>query len=158
MKTFPALFLLVFLVSCGSKYTCPNQPLLPSFIGYKATEVDSFILKRFAPGSNFTQPTDSFFYDSRNVYLRPHGDTVDVSFTGTGKRIDDDAEYRLQNVFDGKTVSVADMRFEKEEERGHGLFGWDSFDACVSPVVSYKRDGTVVTVSKNDAPYLYIRR
>lgn len=157
MKTFSALLLLV-LVSCGSKYTCPNQSLLPSFIGYKVTEVDSLILKRFAPGSNFTQLTDSFFYDVRNAYLRQHGDTVDVSFTGNSKRIDDDAEYRVQNVFDGKTVSIAGMRFEKKEERGHSLFGWDSFDACVSPVVSYNRDGAAVTVAKNEMPYLYIRK
>lgn len=158
MKTLSALFLLFLLASCGGKYACPNQPLLPSFIGYKAAEVDSFILKRFAPGSNFTQLTDSFFYDFRSLYLRQHGDTVDVSFTGNSKRLDDDAEYRLQNVFDGKTVSVAGMSFEKKEEHGHSLFGWDDFDACVSPVVSYQRDGAAVTVSKNELPYLYIRK
>ena len=50
------------------------------------------------------------------------------------------------------------MKFQIVEHHYGGLFGMDP-SSCVSPLISYKRDNTIVnSVSHNEINYIYIHK
>jgi hypothetical protein len=148
--------LIVFLTSCGKKHPCAKENLLPAYVSYADTEIDTIILRRFRPGSNFAQKIDSVMLTSNNCQFYRNADTVILAPLYTANIFNDEYDWQIFNPFDKKTVSVSDMKFQILESRSRGLFGMDPGSVCISPLISYNRDNSIVTSINHAGNYLFI--
>lgn len=146
------------LTSCGKSYQCPKENLAPAFVAYADTEIDTIVLRRFKTGSNFSQQVDSTVLSISNCVFSKHTDTVMLFANDLKNRINDGYDWQVFNPFYQRTISITAMAFKIEESHSGGLFSMDPA-ACVSPLIFYKRDNTIVTSSPdmgND--YLFIHK
>lgn len=149
------LFIVMFFVSCGKKYQCPKENLIPAYIGYADSEIDTIILRKFKIGSNFSQKIDStilspFSIPSSALFDR-QGDTVNLRLAYAKNWFNDEYDWQIFNPFNQKQVSISDMQFQIKERTYR-------FSYCRSPLLSYKRNDTVITVSDEGAHYLFIHK
>lgn len=150
--------LIIFLASCGNTYQCPKQTLFTAYVSYADPEIDTIILRRFTLRSNFTQKVDSTILTSNNYQLIRRSDTVELFIPDSKNRFSDEYDWQIVNPFDQKTVSISDMVFQIEEQKSGGIFSMDP-GACFSPILTYKRDNTLVTPAPNSGNYyLYIHK
>ena len=150
--------LIMILTSCGNTYRCPKETLLTTYVAYAVTEVDSIIVRRFTLGSNFTQKVDSTILTSNNCTFSRRSDTVELFIPDSRNRFTDEYDWQIVNPFDQKTVSISEMVFQIEEHKSGGLFSMDA-GACFSPILTYKRDNTIVTTTpRSGNKYLYIHK
>jgi len=158
MKLQICILVLVIVASCGKTHQCPKESLFPAYISYADAEVDTLILRRFQPGSNFTQQVDSTVLTSGNCHFSRTSDTITVFASDDKNRFNDAYDWQISNPFDGKTVSISDLKFEIKEQKSGGLFSSDP-SACFSPLLSYKRNAILVTPVQNMGnKYLFIHK
>ncbi|MFI5129546.1 MAG: hypothetical protein ACHQFX_06120 [Chitinophagales bacterium] len=150
--------IIIILTSCGNTYQCPKQSLITAYVSYTDMEIDTIILRRFTLRSNFTQKVDSTILTTNNCQVIRRSDTVELFLPDIKNRFTDEYDWQIVNPFDQKTVSISDMVFQIEEKKSGGLFSMDPA-ACFSPILSYKRDNTIVTPAPNSGnSYLYIHK
>jgi hypothetical protein len=80
LKRFLLLGLIVFFF-CGCECFCTNYTIVPAFIGFSKSQIDTVILKRFTPGGNFANLIDSAILSSDTINYHPYfyyvqGDTT----------------------------------------------------------------------------------
>ena len=158
MKTILILAVIVIICSCGNDYPCPKETLLPAYIGYAQTEVDTIRLERYIKGTSFTQRADTLVFTNYNSVFSRSGDTTLLLPNFNREKISDEYDLRFINLFDNKTVDISSMQFRMEEGHRGGLFGWDRDILCTSPLISYMRDNTQVAVNSGTGGVFYIRR
>jgi hypothetical protein len=150
--------MIIILTSCGNTYQCPKQSLITAYVLYADTEIDTIILRRFTLRSNFTQKVDSTILTSNNCQFIRRSDSVELFIPDIKNRFNDEYDWQIVNPFDQKTVSISDMVFQIEEKKSGGLFSMDP-GACFSPILTYKRDNTLVTPAPNSGnSYLFIHK
>lgn len=126
------------------------ENMMPAFVAYNISEIDTLIIKRFAKGSNFSQQVDSALVTAQRTSYITSGDTTRV-IAEILQQVSDDYDWQLTNPFDNRTVRVSDIVHERREQHCGGIFGMDP-QACTSPVTSFKLNG-VTTVP--DPNFLY---
>lgn len=156
------LFIIIFFASCGKKYQCPKENLIPAYIGYTDAEIDTIILRRFKIGSKFSEKIDSTILSPFSIpgsaLFHRQGDTVIVYANDLKNRINGEYEWQIFNPFDQKQVFISDMKFQIKEGHSGGLFAMDNFSPCVSPLLSYKRNDTLITVSSKGGHGLFMHK
>lgn len=145
MKQASILLLTFLLLSCGKKYECEKENLPSAFVGYADAEIDSVVLRRFKPGTAFSQQADSVLLSPANVFFSRHGDTVEFSPNAADLRLNGSYDYQLVNLFDHKITTLTDMAFRITERKSGGIFSMDP-GYCASPLTGYKLNGAFVTV------------
>jgi hypothetical protein len=138
------LFLVVIILfACVGEYRCANEWLRPGLKGYTYIQADSMIVKRYQKGSNFQVIIDSAFLTYPIPVLSP----ADTTYYFDNDIIDGEHDVKLINPFDNKTVLISDLKYDIRE--GKKTWGCTRQEGCSSPVISYNRDGTPVTISAN---------
>ncbi len=153
---FPIVLCVVIagLTSCSRKCTCVVDPggLEPSLVSFSVVEIDTFVLKKFAKGSNFTTFLDSTLIDTIHFMYTPHHDTTDV-FTGSSNAsLFSKYDYEFFFPSLGVLFKISDIdEPQVEGDCPHKI-------QCVDPINSYKING-VLTMKIN--PYdnrIYIQK
>jgi hypothetical protein len=139
MKLTAFIAILIFFISCGKKYDCPNELLLPVYKGYAINEIDTVIVKRFQKGSNFSSFIDSVLLAAP---FSRKGDTTYISSYNYPAYFDGSTDIQITNPFDNKKTSVSNVNHKTEETR-NSVFAMDR-QLCVSPVTSFTIDGTTI--------------
>jgi hypothetical protein len=146
MRVVLFMFILGILISsCGKKCICEPEQVIPAFVSYNQSEVDTILVKRFQKNTNFTEAYDEFLLHSGNAVISVVGDTTffipqKIDFRLQHHRWD----FLLVNPFDGRRVAISDIEIEQKETRCGGLFGLDP-QPCISPITGFKKDGVAVT-------------
>lgn len=161
----PVLFIIILFASCGKKYQCPKENLFPAYIGYADAEIDTIILRRFKIGSNFSEKIDSTIlsplFSPKDFRFYRQGDTVfispDYEPIYAEDWFNDEYDWQLYNPYDQKITSISDIKFQIKEGHSGGLFSWDG-RGCVSPLLSYKRNDTLIKVSSIESHALFIHK
>jgi hypothetical protein len=160
VKRLPLLFTTsLILASCGDTYLCPPEPLFPAFVNYPAQEIDTVFLEVYEKGTNFTVRVNTFRLDKGNSWFIPAGDTAKMFMARGEHWPTGDHDYRFINPADNKTVSITELQYSSREGRTSSLFGWGG-TSCNSPLVSFKRDGVLITRANptNGDHYVYITK
>jgi len=135
-----------------------DDTILPAFIGYSTSELDTVIVKRFAKGSNFSQQLDSFAYTAATVVYSQSGDTTKIVIWQGDQQFTGDSDWQVTIPADNRTIKITDITIPKGEQHCGGLFGTDKV-LCVNPIVSYKKDGVVTTFKPNSfGNAIYIKK
>jgi hypothetical protein len=133
--------MVIFLFACGGQYTCMNEWLRPGLKGYTYAQADTLIVKRFQKGSTFSVFVDSVIL----AYPHPVISPADTTYYFPNSYIVGEHDVKLINPFDNKTVSISDLKYETRE--GRKTWGCTREEGCYSPVISYNRDGSPVTIA-----------
>jgi hypothetical protein len=140
MKYIMIFFIVLVFFGCEKVYTCRKEMLVPVLKGYSPAESDTLIIKRFQKGSNFSSFIDSIILRFPTAMTTVSDTTYHFIFA----QIDDQYDVKLTNPYDKKTVAISEIKFELREGKTSGC--GDPIK-CISPIISYIRDG--VTVSGN---------
>jgi len=159
MKTqFFLIISILFFTSCGKTYQCPKDSLITTYISYTDSEIDTIILRRFKFGSNYGTRIDSTILTASNCQFHKVSDTVTLFPIDENIRINDDYDWQVFNPFDQKTVSISNIKFQMQETKRGGLFRMDPAN-CVSYIISYNRDNTIVnSIGSDSLLYLFIHK
>lgn len=161
-RIFAVLIISVTIISvtasCGGTCSCMDDSLVPAFIGYDTSELDTVIIKRFAKGSNFGQQLDSFAFTTATVVYSKSGDTTNIVAMRGDQRLSVDSDWQVSIPSGNRTVRISEITIEKREQHCGGIFGLDK-TLCINPVLSFKKDGVVTTFNPNDFNHaVYIRK
>lgn len=138
------LILATLISSCGKKCLCEPEQVIPTFVSYNQSEVDTILVKRFQKGTHFTEAYDEFLLHSGNAVISVVGDTTFFIPEQIVFRLQNRWDVQLVNPFDGKTVAIADIEIEQRETHCGGIFSMDP-QPCISPITGFKKDGVAVT-------------
>ena len=145
MRVVLIIFILATLISsCGKKCLCEPEQVIPTFVSYNQSEVDTILVKRFQKGTHFTEAYDEFLLHSGNAVISVVGDTTFFIPEQIVFRLQNRWDVQLVNPFDGKTVAIADIEIEQRETHCGGIFSMDP-QPCISPITGFKKDGVAVT-------------
>ena len=144
MRVVLIIFILATLISsCGKKCLCEPEQVIPTFVSYNQSEVDTILVKRFQKGTHFTEAYDEFLLHSGNAVISVVGDTTFFIPEQIVFRLQSRWDVQLVNPFDGKTVAIADIEIEPKETHCGGIFSMDP-QPCISPITGFKKDGVAV--------------
>jgi hypothetical protein len=147
MRVVLIIFILGILISsCGKKCICEPEQVIPAFVSYNQSEVDTILVKRFQKNTNFTEAYDEFLLHSGNAVISVVGDTTFFIPQQFVYRLQQRWDLQLVNPFDGRTVNISDIEIEQKETTcgGIGIFSMDP-QPCISPITGFKKDGVAVT-------------
>lgn len=154
-----SLLLLPFL-SCGKKYTCPSERLVPVVTGYRATDADTLLVVRYAPGTNFTQLIDTVRLNDSTQYFRHSHDSTFVTANNPDNLFAGDWDLKIINPVDSASVTISDITHQTET-RTKGLFSTDPAP-CTSPLTGFRRNGQLITLAaespRTSLPAVYLSR
>jgi len=136
--------------SCGKKCLCPPEIIVPGYVGYNSSEIDTIVIKRFTRGSNFSQALDSIVLTANNSANLTDGDTTRIISTNLDFRITENYDWQIRNPFDNRAIQISEIEIDEQESHCGGLFSWDR-QACTSPVSSFKKNGVPSTLDRG--PY-----
>src|SRR4051794_40392883 len=100
MKTVSCLALLFFLIACGKKKECPEESLIPAYIGYTDDQLDTLVIRRYDPGNSFSHLVDSTRFTLTNTTRLRIGDTVLVHIPDGIYHFNGQYDWQFNNPFD----------------------------------------------------------
>jgi hypothetical protein len=136
---FIPLFCLIVVIGT---YSCSSTPCASGsfhfgLIGFTQAEADTIMVRRFFPGNNFTNVTDSFMLQPG---LRVQQDTLEItSLTIPASFLSAGYEYQLIFPSAGRTIRLTDIKEEKREVK-HSIFSNVKI-GCENPITGMKADG-----------------
>jgi hypothetical protein len=158
------LYILItfIFIGCSKEYDCADSQILPAFIGFSLSDIDTFVLRRFKANDNYQNLIDTFIvkYGYSGQYERAN-DTTTV-FVADGKNgIKADYDWEISIPAMNKTVFVSEiMSQNKTGKCGSGIFSMDKFGCnCTNDLYSAKKDNQIISFSNSDTSrhYIFIR-
>ena len=138
MKYAWIFIVVLFVFSCTKNYPCRKESFEVYLKGYTASEADTIIIKRYQTGTNFTVYTDSIVL----AYSPLFQNSSDSAYRFYKHSMVENYDYKVIIPSDNKTVAVSDIKFEMNERVSNGC---GKPIECESPLISYKRDGTLLS-------------
>ena len=139
------------LASCSGKCTCiAADGLSPTLILFSSSDADSFVIKKFTKGSNFSSLIDSTLIDTSNALYQRNNDTTEV-FSGNAT-LSSKFDYQIILLSSNNVISINDI--DEPQTQGN----CPDKMRCVNPIISYKINGNLVM---NQDPYsgrIYIQQ
>lgn len=149
MRSVFAIFMFAMMAaSCGQKCLCPDEQLIPAFVSYADSEIDTIIITRFQRGTNFSVAVDSFSLHPGNSIRTKTGDTTMLIVQPILERLTDRFDVRLFNPFDGRTILISDVEIETREINCGGIFSMDP-QPCTSPITGFRKNGAAATLDQS---------
>jgi hypothetical protein len=149
MKWMLALSAVSLLVSsCGKKCPCEPTPILPAYVAYAPSEIDTIVVRRFVKGSNFSQRIDSVMLTPANAGYVTKGDTTQIYMATGPIRITDNNDWQIFNPYDNKLITISEISIEERETHCGGIFSMDR-QPCFSLVSSFKKNGVTSTLDQS---------
>ena len=135
-------------ISCGKKCPCPDETILPVFMGYDSSQVDTIKIIRFEKGSNFTRAVDSVELTPVNSIIFTSAVAMAITGKDINHRVAAGYDWQITNPFDNKSFQISAIEVQQTETNcGRGLFSWDK-QPCVSPNQSFKVNGSPYTIDR----------
>lgn len=112
------LWLALFLGSCTRSYPCDDAQIQPVFVGFKPADIDTLVLRKFAPGTNYRVLIDTFTvrYGVSGYYRSSH-DTTTVFVQEPQNGIRAGYDWQLVVPARRRTVRITDIRGEQKTEK-----------------------------------------
>lgn len=161
MRTFILKFrLFVFLAlllsvisSCTREFDCDDPQLVPTFIGFTPSDIDTLIVRKYRANDNFQTLVDSFriVYGYNGLY-QSSNDTTSVYVNDGKNGIKTGFDWILFIPAKNRIVTITDIVSEKKTGScGSGIFSMDKFGCtCMNDVFSAKRDNLPIQFSNTD--------
>ncbi len=163
VKYFISVFLLmIILPACTKEYNCNDTPIQPAFIGFAASDIDTFILRKFKSNNNYQNLIDTFVIKSGGYspYQTSNDTTtVFVSDAGNSGELGIKAGYDWQIFIPSvnKTVFISEIRSEKKTGKlSYGIFSMDKAGLCTNSIFSAKMNNQTINFSDSAGYYLFI--
>jgi hypothetical protein len=132
------------LASCNGKCTCVDADgLSPTLISFSSSDADSFVIKKFTKGSNFSSLLDSILIDTSNSLYQRNNDTTEV-ISGNAT-LSSKFDYQIILLSSNNVISISDI--DEPQTQGN----CSEKIQCVNPINSYKINGNLVM---NQDPYI----
>ncbi len=150
------------LVSCSKEYDCTDFQIVPAFIGFSSSDIDTFVLRKYKPNDNYQNLVDTFkvIYGYNGQYYTSN-DTTSV-FVSDGKNgIKAGFDWLLFIPAKNRTILISEIVSEKKTGQcGSGIFSMDKFGCtCTNKVFSVKKDNQIINFSNSDTArnFIFIR-
>ena len=157
MRVIMFFAMLLLISSCSRETICEDREITPVFLKFTPADIDTFIVRKYAANSAFTNLLDSsiivFGYSG---YYMTHSDSTMVRL-GSGQ---------LQNGFDwqifipakNKKINISEISSEKRTEKfNYGFFNTKKIAyTCDNRIFSIKQDNQLVTFNNPDNYFVYI--
>lgn len=159
---FHIIFVCVVISGCTKEFDCSDFQIQPAFIGFGASDIDTFVLRKYKQNDNYQNLIDTFvvIYGQTGQYYTSN-DTTSVFATDGKNGIRAGFDWLLYIPARSKVVSISDIVSEKKTGKcGVGIFSMDKFGCtCNNKVFSLKRDNVIINFSNSDTARnnIYIR-
>lgn len=154
--------LMIILPACTKEYNCGDIPIQPAFIGFAASDIDTFILRKFELNNNYQNLIDTFIIrkgDSAPYQMSNDTTTVFVSDASNSGELGIKAGYDWQIFIPSinRTIFVSEIRSEKKTGKlSSGIFSMDKGPICTNSIFSAKMDNQIINFSDSAGYYLFI--
>ena len=149
----------VIFSSCGTEeFDCDDMPIQPAFIGFKLTEIDTLIFRKFKPNEDLRNLVDTTVVTYNNLY-RTSNDTTKIIHYKLSDGIKPGFDWQLFIPAINRTILVSDIASNKKSG-SCGTRAVGSACTCLNDLFSAKQDGSIVTFSdvNDESPFIYIRK
>ena len=153
-RLFVFLALLLSVINgCTREFDCDDPQLVPTFIGFAPSDIDTLIVRKYKPNDNFQTQVDSFrvVYGYNGLY-QSSSDTTSVYVNDGKNGIKTGFDWILFIPAKNRVVTISDIVSEKKTGScGTGIFSMDKFGCtCMNDVFSAKRDNLPIQFSNKD--------
>jgi len=147
------LSLFLIFTGCTTEYDCAESKILPAFIGFAQTDLDTIFLRKFQRGDNYAHMVDQVVvtHNTRTTYSTSN-DTTTIFFTDGINGITAGYDWEIFLPITNTTVVVSDILSEKKTTKcGSGIFSMDKFGCfCTNKVFSLQQDNQDITFPNAD--------
>lgn len=154
-KIVSFFLLLLFISSCTREFDCNDPQLVPTFIGFTPSDIDTLIVRKYRANDNFQTLVDSFriVYGYNGLY-QSFNDTTSVYVNDGKNGIKAGFDWILFIPAKNRIVMIADIVSEKKTGScGTGIFSLDKFGCtCMNDVFSAKQDNLPIQFSNTRSP------
>ncbi len=152
---------LLLFSSCSRTYDCSDVPLIPAFLRFQPSDLDTLVIKKYEANSNFQKLVDSFNYIPGNTHVVVSQDTILVyALYETNKTILPGFDWQIYIPAKNRVVLITDIVREiKTGTCGAGIFSMEKFGCdCTNPLISCRKDNQVTSFPTTDSirNFLYI--
>ncbi|MFI5160968.1 MAG: hypothetical protein ACHQHN_06800 [Sphingobacteriales bacterium] len=153
MKFFRLITIVIFgalstlLMGCP-EHTCQNNSINPTFIGFSAAQIDTFIVRAYEPNDNFKHLIDTNLVINQNaiIYTTMHDTTV-VCLNNSNPDHNIIAGYDWEIYIPSKkrTVTISNIMVDATQGR----------NGCSNPIISFVQDGQLILPHRFDTRQFY---
>ena len=155
------LIIFILFISCLSScsraydYTCENTSINPVFINFMPSDLDTFILRKFAANSNFTNQLDTvvIVFGLSGYYTTSH-DTTLVRLNSEKISIGYGFDYELYITAQNRIIKISEITSETRTETCHPVAKVAC--ACYNRFFSLKKDNQILAFGNTGNYYIYI--
>lgn len=145
MKRSILLYLLgvTVLIGCNRRISCSPPLIRPLFVGFKASDLDTLIVREYDRGSNFGTLTDTAIFISDSLRLRyiSSNDTILLNFgpiSGNKQYLTADHDWQL--YIPAQNITVLFSNFDSPQTHQQ-CFILSDICSCYNPLVSFEQNG-----------------
>ena len=150
------MFLLLGIVflSCQYEYNCGDLAIYPTFLGFDSSDIDTIIIRKFEPNTNYQNLIDTFIATSANSLYSGVSDstTVFIDYNRQEKDIKVNYDWQIFVPAKQRVISISDIKSEKttgERDR----FGEPIGNSCYNRIFSMNVNGQLINLT-NLPPYV----
>ena len=142
------LLVALLFASCTRSYPCDDAQLQPAFVGFKPADIDTLVLRKFRPGTNFQTLIDTFVVRYSSGYYNTSHDTTTVFVPDYERGIKAGYDWQLVIPAKRRTVRITAITGEKKSEQC--TFSMDPRSCtCANNLFSAEVDAQLVDFSGN---------
>ena len=165
LKSLSVSFLIAILLltSCQKTYNCTDPIIVPYFIGFAPSDLDSIVIKKFKVNTNYQTFLDSsILICGKSSYCFSYSDTTHFGY-------DYSISLGIANGYDwqifipslNRTISISNIKGDKKTgTKGWGLFSLDPGPPCMNDLFSATIDGKTTNINYTDTTgfFAYIHK
>ncbi len=153
MRLFPVKIIVllsvlsIFLMGCP-EHTCVNNSINPAFIGFAASDIDTFVLRAYKVNTSFQQleHTVTVINHNSTIYTTSNDTTiVDVNSSDPNDFINPGFDWQIYIPAKKKTVSISNIITDATQGRR----------GCSNPIISFVQDGQTIIPHRFDNRLFY---
>jgi len=144
---------------CTKEYECGDPPIYPAFIGFSAADIDTFVVRKYQPNTNYQNLVDTFVIKYSDYYRTSNDTTKVILYLKGDQGIKPGFDWQVFIPAVQKTVFVSDIRGNKKTTEC-GALAAPSNCGCANDLFSAKQDNQIITFTDTDRqpPFIYIRK
>jgi hypothetical protein len=147
MKNIIFLFIIALLMNgCKKEVQCINYNIDAAFIGFQKSDLDTIILRKYAPDNNFSQLIDSFILINDTSQLQ-RNDTIRIAMRRAGASVlmGFGNDWQIFIPSKNRVVSVSHIVAEQNSIKCGFSIDPHACD-CFNKISSLKQDDSVLSL------------
>ena len=142
MTKLIAMHLLAFTMVIGCKKSCLKNHINPAFIGFQATDIDTFVLRAYQPNDNYRHLLDTVVIVNAGARIFTTSHDTTIAYMN-----DSDPDHWVSAGFDwviflpakNRAISISDIVSPQTDNYGR---------ACLNPINSFVQDGQAIVAQQ----------